>query len=332
LTSAAITLTAFLALVYFLQSEEAAERLVALQDVVVKSASFQGIANRTGFSSFQDEEELLWDDDDFEEETDDDIAEDQDEKDQDFTEEAKDAKVDDIAAKSKPKEEKPVTSQAKEEEDDNDDASTSKAAEEDESGETNASSSKGKTDSSPKDTPTKGETPRESDNKCSSMCLSREKEQKDRWRGDLLDISEVERLAKEQYDKLIARLKNDYGEEYFTKIFEVDGKSRGRSAFLSANPEDDISLQRFKRKLKMKLLSVQLSIERERETVGECDCKVEAKVNSRSLKSNEMPPLADHHERFVWATGGHSSATGHGNLFNESYTAVMENALVDIFG
>jgi hypothetical protein len=372
----AIILTAFLTLIYFLQSEEAAERFVALQDVVVKSASIRGIANRTGFPSFQDEyiSEQVWNDDDYEEEANDDTAEEvadddavlaQDEVEEDITEGKKQTKVDDSRANNKPfseaakEDEKPVTSQAEGDvtskttdekqkddklnleqdndttdiqsvdEEENGETSTLKAAEKDES---ETSTSRGKTDTPPEDTATKDKTVQESENECASMCMSREKEQKVHWGGDLLDITEVERLAKEQYDKLIDRLKNDYGEEYFTKIFEVDGKSRGRSAFLSANKEDGISLQRFKRKLKMKLLSVQLSVESERDTVGECDCKVGAKLNSRSLESNEMSPLADHHERFVWATGGHSSAAGHGNLFNQSYTAVMEKALVDIFG
>jgi len=34
---------------------------------------------------------------------------------------------------------------------------------------------------------------------------------------------------------------------------------------------------------------------------------------------------------FVWATGGHSAAAGHGNLYNESYTAVMEQTVRPIF-
>jgi hypothetical protein len=34
---------------------------------------------------------------------------------------------------------------------------------------------------------------------------------------------------------------------------------------------------------------------------------------------------------FVWATGGHSSSAGHGNLHNESYTAVLERAVSGVF-
>ena len=66
-----ILLTAFLALIYFLQSEEAAESLVALQDTVIKKTAIRGIANRTGFS-FQDkgiDEEFAWEDDELEDVT-----------------------------------------------------------------------------------------------------------------------------------------------------------------------------------------------------------------------------------------------------------------------
>eukprot|EP00957_Ditylum_brightwellii_P062894 4772206-Ditylum_brightwellii.AAC.1 len=34
---------------------------------------------------------------------------------------------------------------------------------------------------------------------------------------------------------------------------------------------------------------------------------------------------------FTWATGGDSAAAGHGNLFNQSYTAIMENTVRSSF-
>ena len=34
----------------------------------------------------------------------------------------------------------------------------------------------------------------------------------------------------------------------------------------------------------------------------------------------------------VWATGGHSAAAGHGNLFNESYTTFMNRAITEVLG
>ena len=37
-------------------------------------------------------------------------------------------------------------------------------------------------------------------------------------------------------------------------------------------------------------------------------------------------------QNYIWATGGHSASAGHGNLYNESYTAFMERDVKDIFG
>eukprot|EP00536_Pseudo-nitzschia_multiseries_P002555 jgi/Psemu1/183824/e_gw1.34.121.1 len=37
------------------------------------------------------------------------------------------------------------------------------------------------------------------------------------------------------------------------------------------------------------------------------------------------------YEKYVWATGGHSAAAAHGNLYDESYTAFLEKDLRDVF-
>lgn len=96
---------------------------------------------------------------------------------------------------------------------------------------------------------------------CSSLCLTQVQKHKERWGGDLLNIVVVKRLVVEARKKMIARFKVDYGEDNFDKIFQVDGKSRGRTAFVSANAEDGVSIKRFKRKLKMKILSMQAAIQ-----------------------------------------------------------------------
>lgn len=45
------------------------------------------------------------------------------------------------------------------------------------------------------------------------------------------------------------------------------------------------------------------------------------------LKEQQQPK-----EQFIWATGGHqSAAAGHGNLFNESYIAIMEQTCSNTF-
>jgi len=159
---------------------------------------------------------------------------------------------------------------------------------------------------------------------CSAPCLAHVQQHKERWGGDLLNITDVKRLVKKARDDMIAQFKVDYGEENYAKIFEVDGESRGRTAFVSAHAEDGVSIERFKRKLKMKILTMQNAIQAERESLRES--------SRRRLTEYEIPSLPDHYERFVWATGGHSAAAGHGNLFNESYTAFMNRAVSDVFG
>ena len=155
---------------------------------------------------------------------------------------------------------------------------------------------------------------------CTGACLTHVQNHQERWGGDLLNTQDMIRLVTRARDKMIDRLKVDYG-DYYAKIFEVDGKSRGRTAFVSAHPEEGVSTARFKRKLKMKILTMQIKIKSERESQSE-----------RSWRHLDvLPPLPDHYERMVWATGGHSSAAAHGNLFNESYTAFMNQAVTDVF-
>lgn len=406
-----IILTAFLSLIYFLQSEEATDRLVALQHVVVKNKSIRGIANMTGlsFENAMNDDEFQWNDDDDAEEADEAPVDDTPEP-NDTVNEVKTvkepSKAENEAKKDTTDENAPQqaegtddgdahadgakdgSDQGKEEtkatkdneqkedsgeiliekkdsgddskkEDKEDDKGEVKVIKEDESKEEAKDAENGdETDSKNEDKESDKESTvikedetkeepkaankedsandnnKDESDECASKCSSRAQQHKERWNGDLLNTNDVERLAQEAYDKLIARLKVEYGVEYFAKIFQVDGKSRGRSAFLSANADGDVSLKRLKRKLKMKILAAQLSIQEELESFGDCDCKAVAKVSNRRIFEidNDISPLADYHERFVWATGGHSSAAGHGNLFNESYTAVMERGVADVFG
>jgi hypothetical protein len=174
---------------------------------------------------------------------------------------------------------------------------------------------------------------------CSTMCSARVKQHKERWRGDLLNTKDLGRLVGEAREKLVARLKVDYGEDNYAKIFEDNGESRGKKAFVSASPKDGPSIARFKRKLKMKILTVQKAVREEQETFGGCDCKTGIKDGShRDLVAadkaavGDQYPMPDQYSRMVWATGGHSAAASHGNLWNESYTSFMEQAVTDGFG
>uniref|UniRef100_A0A7S3DMP1 Uncharacterized protein n=1 Tax=Entomoneis paludosa TaxID=265537 RepID=A0A7S3DMP1_9STRA len=96
--------------------------------------------------------------------------------------------------------------------------------------------------------------------------------------------------------KFYDKLKEEYGshaDEIFKTIVNGQEETVGRSLF-----SDPISWDRFKRKIMMKIL--------------------QAKMTGSNQK-------------FVWATGGHSAAAGHGNLFNESYTSILMQKIPDLF-
>ncbi|CAJ1960348.1 unnamed protein product [Cylindrotheca closterium] len=119
-----------------------------------------------------------------------------------------------------------------------------------------------------------------------------------------------DKLREAQTQWIESLLYQDYGQEAFEKIFLDDDTLSStvstNKAFLklksfqsvsssstTEGQDVDISTQRLRRKLKIKLLQHQL------------------------YKNATL----------VWVTGGHSAAAGHGNLFNESYTAFLERDL-----
>ena len=108
-------------------------------------------------------------------------------------------------------------------------------------------------------------------------------------------------IAKAQFHE---KLKHDYGEDVFHRIFfdhiQENGEtiSAGRTYFVPGSGPKGISWWRMQRKLMMKILNYM-------------------------IQGIEQP--------FVWASGGHSAAAGHGNLFNESYTAYFERGAKDAF-
>ena len=71
------------------------------------------------------------------------------------------------------------------------------------------------------------------------------------------------------------------------------------------------------------VLSLQAEVTgRDRDVQG-CDC-IKGDKEIRNVSTAYEDSINDGDDDFfawfVWATGGHSSAAGHGNLFNESYT------------
>ena len=103
------------------------------------------------------------------------------------------------------------------------------------------------------------------------------------------------------------------------------------------------SLARLKRKLMLKLLQMQVTVQNAARsssttttTTEGCECTTargtprgwpEEERESAEPETTRTNPTTTY-AQYIWATGGHSAAAGHGNLYNESYTAYMERDLV----
>jgi len=85
-----------------------------------------------------------------------------------------------------------------------------------------------------------------------------------------------------------------------------------------ANP---ISKERLYRRMMIKVLSAQIEIAKNN---GGDDGKQKKKKRKKKRTKHTA-------STFTWATGGDSAAAGHGNLFSQSYTKVMEDSVKDAF-
>jgi hypothetical protein len=93
----------------------------------------------------------------------------------------------------------------------------------------------------------------------------------------------------------------------------------------------------------IKILKMQLAVKQEAKNIKGCDCHKPAQGRMNQLRLLEHTTanattseatadddeedddgLPEFYERFVWLNAGHSSAAGHGNRYNETYTAIME--------
>lgn len=159
----------------------------------------------------------------------------------------------------------------------------------------------------------------EADASCQSLCSARTKGRHVKFQGDLLNRQDLTTMVYNARTKLYEKLRKDYG-DYFDAIFFGDDKK------FTPISSHGSSAERLKRKLMIKVLEVQTNIMTQEQRVAEkCDCSQGGKalVQSISPMGTEVVEVPDTYARYVWASGGHSSAAGHGNLFNESYTAVM---------
>jgi hypothetical protein len=172
---------------------------------------------------------------------------------------------------------------------------------------------------------------------CHQECSVRRNQRYEHFKGrDILNTEDLLNQVADETKLLVEKLQVDYGKETFKTIFmNDDGKVR---PFV---PFGDESTERLKRKLMIKVLSAQKDLMQKESVFNGCDCvngdvgiprnpSTETKKWKSSVEEDD-----DEHtlfENYIWATGGHSASAGHGNLFNESYTAFMERDLKDVFG
>lgn len=172
--------------------------------------------------------------------------------------------------------------------------------------------------------------------KCLQTCQSVRTKRLDLFDGrDLLNRNDIKKQISDAKDRLIVKLEKDYGKEYFSKIFKNEDGS-----FRPFVPISDESMKRLKRKLLIKILSVQTALkQKENKLSGGCDCFAESDSDAILMRKLETPSIPENndlriettHAKYVWATGGHSAAASHGNLYNESYTAYLESDVKDVF-
>jgi hypothetical protein len=167
-------------------------------------------------------------------------------------------------------------------------------------------------------------------NFCPKLCNARLEQRKKHHGGDLLKASDLLQQFETAKNLLIEDLKDKYG-SYYDEIMLKDGKWQKGLTGINSN---GISEERFRRKLKIKLLEMQEAIREENAHLEGCNCNevpTSGKHRRLDTKTLTLPEVPMTYIKFVWATGGHSAAAGHGNLYNESYTAFMERAVKPVF-
>ena len=173
---------------------------------------------------------------------------------------------------------------------------------------------------------------------CANLCSARKQQRDDYFQGDLLNRNDLWNMVQAAEQRLVAKLKVDYG-TYFDQMFVDPIKSMNSTTKFYRGPvpvtDQGESAAQLQRKLQIKILSMQLKLmEQESNVGGSCNCQLNGGTAlSKNIQvGNQTPAMETIFERYVWATGGHSASAGHGNLYNESYTAYMGRDMLDVFG
>jgi len=187
--------------------------------------------------------------------------------------------------------------------------------------------------------PTSDENKEKANGVCTEVCTQRRTKISETAFADLLDRKRLVQRVEDAKADLLDKLQRDYG-EFFEPIF-VDSAT---GKYRPVRPVHDVSLDRLKRKLAIKVLSVQSRVAGiENADFHGCDCATDTALRADEVVASLDPADASVvleglggdgeglFERYIWATGGHSAAAGHGNLYNETYTSYMEQDLREVF-
>ena len=191
--------------------------------------------------------------------------------------------------------------------------------------------------------------------RCSSICAkqvraagaatTKTKTQNNSNKKDVTELLNRQTLldrARTAQAVVVEKLRRDYG-AYFEPMFvDTVHPDTGEVTYRPVHPitPGGPSLARLKRKLMLKLLQMQVTVQnaaRSSSTTTTEGCECTARGTPRGWPEEERESAepattrtnpTTTYAQYIWATGGHSAAAGHGNLYNESYTAYMQRDLV----
>ncbi|CAJ1945090.1 unnamed protein product [Cylindrotheca closterium] len=173
-------------------------------------------------------------------------------------------------------------------------------------------------------------TPIESDGTCDALCDKREEARISKFGGDLLNVTDVVRMAKQAKDEAIANIRELYG-TYFDDIFVKSASEAPRERYIGLKPIDkEKSPYRLRRKLKLKVLRAMEEVRETESNVLGCDC-VQRQGKATGSPDESVESIPDFYGQYVFANGGHSQAAAHGNPYSESYTAVLTEDLKPVW-
>ncbi|OEU11245.1 hypothetical protein FRACYDRAFT_263649 [Fragilariopsis cylindrus CCMP1102] len=150
--------------------------------------------------------------------------------------------------------------------------------------------------------------------------------------------------------KMIQKLKKDYGNDYYDKIFHISkSKSISTSEYKKKKNKDTQDPDRPRSTHMMQYNFIRPIVYTDREghrsdyTNDAMRDKIVAQNNInnfqrkliikilRAQKNPSSNKNNNNNNKYVWATGGHSASAGHGNLFEESYTKIFESTASKVF-